>query len=182
MGDWFQSVVDRDATESEAPELGAAILEWLVDEGIVTSDATDCVLGSDTGYPPGPNYHKATGGTDEHLLQLVTNGLDVITKRNVFHSGQGGFELICSACSDRIEVPETWGDAVGEWYENKGPGLLACPRCGERQPINEWEHDPPWGFANLGFKFWNWPALTDDFVKDIAEHLGHRVLLVAGKL
>ncbi len=182
MGDWFQTVSDRDATESESQELGAAIHQWLVDEGIVSSDATDCVPGSDIGYPPGPNYQKATGESDDHLLKLATNGLDVITKRSVFHSGQGGFELICSACSDRFEAPNVWGDAVSQWYENKGPGIMACPHCGGRQPINEWKHDPPWGFANLGFEFWNWPPLSDDFVQTIGERLGHRVVLVSGKL
>ena len=182
MGTWFQSVVDRDATESLSPELGAAIREWLISEGIVSADATDCVLSDDTGYPPGPNYEKAVDCRDEHLLQLVTNGLDIITKRTVFHSGQGQFELVCSTCSGRSEPPEEWGDAVGEWYDKKGPGLLACPRCGESQPIDNWEHDPAWGFANLGFEFWNWPPLTDEFVKRIGERLGHRVVLVAGKL
>ena len=182
MGDSFQSIVDRDATEAEAPELGAAIHKWLVSEGIVSADASDCVLGSDTGFPPGPHYEKAVDGPDEHLLQLVTNGLDIIAERHVFYACQGGFELVCSACSDRFEAPDEWGDAVDEWYENKGPGLLACPRCGEAQPISYWEHDPAWGFANLGFEFWNWRSLTDEFVREFGKRLGHRVLLVSGKL
>ena len=38
MGDYFQTVVDRDATEEEAPILGKGIHEWLVGEGIVCAD------------------------------------------------------------------------------------------------------------------------------------------------
>jgi len=183
MGEWFQTIVDRDATESEAPVLGAAIQQWLVDEGIVSANATDCVLGSDRGFPPGSNYQKATGDSDDNLLCLATNGLEVITERTLYFSlGSGGLELVCSACSGRFELPDEWGDAVNEWYENKGPGLLACPQCGERRPITQWEHDPPCGFANLGFNFWNWPQLADDFVKEIGDRLGHRLVLVSGKL
>lgn len=182
MGDWFQSVVDRDATESEAPQSGILIQQWLVDEGIISRNASACVLGSDTGYPPGPNYEKAVGGHDDCLNLLATNGLNIITTRNVFHTGQGGCELVCAACTERFEATDAWGDAVGEWYERNGPGSLACPGCGHSQPIDEWEHDPPWGFANLGFEFWNWPPLTEQFVQQFAERLKHRVLLVAGKL
>ncbi|MEX0728632.1 MAG: hypothetical protein WEB58_18080 [Planctomycetaceae bacterium] len=178
MSDHSQTVVDQDATESESPRLGAFIHQWLIDEGIVSADATDCVLSSDAGYAPGPNYEKATSVPKANLLSLITNGLDIITKRNIFDSGEGGFELVCSACSHRFEGSDAWGDAVDEWYENRGSALLPCPRCGKSKLINEWEHDPAWGFANLGFQFWNWPQLSDEFIKGIGERLGHRVILV----
>jgi hypothetical protein len=69
-----------------------------------------------------------------------------------------------------------------EWYEQKGPGILACPHCGEERPITEWQHDPPWGFGYLGFEFWNWPPFEPSFVEAAAKQLGHRVILVEGKL
>jgi hypothetical protein len=182
MGDCFQVVVDRDATQSEAAELATTIHRWLIDEGIVLADPPDCVLSSDVGYRAGPHYEKATSMAHEHLWRLRTNGLDLITKRTVFHSGQGGFELVCVACADRFEPTEQWGEAIDEWHKNKGVGMLACPSCGHTQPITDWLHDPPWGFGNLGFKFWNWPPLRESFVEEIGKRLGHRVVLVAGKL
>ena len=102
IGDCFQVVVDRDAAESEAPDLATAIHRWLIDEGIVLADPSDCVLDSDAGYQPGPHYEKATGMADEHLQTLRTNGLALITNRTVFHSGQGDLELICMLALTRI--------------------------------------------------------------------------------
>ena len=158
------------------------MLEWLVAEEIVRAQTTDCVLSAGGGHPPGPQYAKATGGTDPHLLGLATNGMIVVTKRTVFHSGQGGFELICSACKTKFERPDNWGEAVGEWFEQSGPGELACPVCGVSQPIDRWQHDPPWGFGELGFEFWNWPPLNQAFVGELEKRLGSRIVYVSGKL
>ncbi|MGI9410875.1 MAG: hypothetical protein ACR2OV_12425, partial [Hyphomicrobiaceae bacterium] len=79
MGDHFQSVVDRDATRHEAPVLADRILQWLFDEGVVSREATDCVLGSDLGYPPAANYHKITTDTEDDFLRFG-DGLDVVTE------------------------------------------------------------------------------------------------------
>jgi hypothetical protein len=53
MGDWFQTIVDPEATEAEAPALADRVLYWLIEERIVVGERTDCVLG-DGGYAPGP--------------------------------------------------------------------------------------------------------------------------------
>ncbi|GDY84963.1 hypothetical protein SAVCW2_41620 [Streptomyces avermitilis] len=53
MGDHFQTIVDLDASAGEAPELAARVIEWLVTEGIVLAERTDCVLGRPLGHPPG---------------------------------------------------------------------------------------------------------------------------------
>jgi hypothetical protein len=182
MGDSFQVIVDRDADKDAAPGLATAIHDWLVTAGIVLAEPTDCVLGSEAGFAPGPNYQDVVDEKYEHLEDLQTNGLELITSRTIFDSGQGGFELVCSACSASFEPPDEWGKAVGEWYKHEGPGLLSCPDCGKAAPITDWQHDPPWGFANLGFQFWNWPPLKTSFVEEVGKRLGHRVILVAGKL
>lgn len=155
MGDWFQSVVDPEATEAEAPTLADSVLRWLVAEGVVVPERSDCTLG-EAGHAPGPSYVKATGLPDKHLLTLWTNGLAVVSTRTVFHKGGLGFDIVCSSCGGRFEPPDgLWADAVGEWYDRNGPGPLACPGCKAVRPITAWRHDPPLGFANLGFTFWN---------------------------
>src|SRR4051794_10718315 len=123
MGDWFQSVVDRDATEEEAPALGAAVHQWLVGEGIVAAQGRDCVLGVDAGYPPGPHYRRAVSEPYPGLLTFRTNGLEIITRRTIFHAGQGTFELVCATCSGRFVASDDWDAALGDWYEKKGPGI-----------------------------------------------------------
>src|SRR5262245_55617846 len=125
MGDRFQILVAPDVAAVHARAEGDRILAWLIAEEVVAAEKRDCVLGADLGYAPGAQYVKATGQPDPHLRQLRTNGLSVITKRTVFHSGQGGFELICSACKSRFEPPDRWGDAVNEWFNQIGPADLA---------------------------------------------------------
>jgi hypothetical protein len=80
-----------------------------------------------------------------------------------------GHYLIRSKCHKRFEeeVPEL-GDAVDDWYYKCGPGLLACPGCHSMLPITDWEHDPAWTFADLGFQFWNWPLISPEFIQAIA--------------
>jgi hypothetical protein len=119
MGDSFQSIVDPVATEAEAPILAERILAGLVAEQIVVPEPSDCVLGR--GYAPGRLHENAMRTRYEPLLQLQTNGLEIISKRTVFHNGGLGFELVCHSCGSRCEPPHpSWGDAVGEWYDPAG--------------------------------------------------------------
>lgn len=88
-----------------------------------------------------------------------------------------------SVCTHRFEATnEAWANAVGEWYDQSGLGLLRCPRCSERRSVVEWQHDPVYGYGNLGFEFWNWPTLRAEFVQAVGERLSHPVVLVSGKL
>jgi hypothetical protein len=181
VGDYYQTIVDRDVGEEAAPDLASAIRGWLIAEGIIGAATSGCALGGKEGYPPGPHYAKATERACPRLLQTRPNGLEIIPQRDVFYSLTGEDELVCAACSRRFEHPEGWGDAVAEWYHRRGPGLLACPACGATRPITEWPHDPAWGFGNLGFQFWNWPRLKTSFIEDVSRRLGHRVVLALGK-
>jgi hypothetical protein len=189
MGDWFQTVVVKDAEEKDASKLASAIHEWLVQEGIVMPEPSDCLFGSDTGFAPGPNYTKAVEEPYDLLRDLCSNGLELVTKRTVFHAGQCGLSFICPVCSRRVEgdgdgfpvEKAEWDAAVMEWYQKSGPGMLKCMDCGNTAPVADWQYDPPWAFADLGFTFWNWPTLKNEFVSEVGRRLGHRVVLVSGK-
>src|SRR5262245_53366526 len=124
MSEWFQIVVDRDATEQDAPALGHAIRDWLALDGVIAAQATDCVLGSETGFGPGPNYEKAVIEPFEGLLSLRTNGLEIVAKRTVFYCFDGPLELACTACTRRFEPSSEWHTAIEDWYEKRGVGLL----------------------------------------------------------
>ena len=183
MGDYFQSLVAPDVAADQANSEGARLLEWLIAEGIVSPDKTDCILSDSLGHRPGPHYVKATGETDPpSFLTMRSNGVGVIAKRNVYWSGQGRLELICSSCNATFELPERWAPAIGEWFDRRGSGLLACPQCGGELPVCEWQHHPPWGFSELGFQFWNWPTFTEAFLHEFERRLGSRVVYVYGKL
>ena len=84
MGDFFQTIVDCDACESEAPQLGHKVSSWLIEQQIITAEMAGNILSETLGYPPGSAYHLATNDHDQHLLSLLTNGLAVITSRQIF--------------------------------------------------------------------------------------------------
>ena len=182
MGDYFQAIVDRDATAEEAEPLAMHVRDWLITEGIVSSELTDCILSNKPGHPPGPDYTKAAAEAPSYFRSLAVNGLEIILGRNVFWT-TFGCELVCRGCGRQFEAPSPeWRDAVDEWYKCLGPGMLACPHCGYREPVTEWKHEPDWGFGNLGFKFWNWPPLTPSFIEQMTRRLGHRTVLVSSKI
>ncbi|MFF0030560.1 hypothetical protein ACFYS7_20635 [Streptomyces avermitilis] len=109
MGDHFQTIVDLDARAGEAPEFAARVVEWLVAEGIVLAERTDCVLGRPLGHPPGPNWRRAVG---ENPDLDPSDGLAVHTRRTAFDAGQGGPESVtCPRCGVTTEL-------AGEDYED----------------------------------------------------------------
>lgn len=176
MSDFSQIIVDLDATPEEAERLGVAVLEWLAGEGIVQRKTSDSTLGSE-GHRPGRNYRKVI--TDDHdLLGLATNGLEIMTGRTVFEAGGNGIELRCDACQHQFQPEDDWFDAVGVWFEGDDEVTFSCPRCHEARRLPEWRGPWQWGFGNLGFQFWNWPPLTEEFIHSVAEKLGHRTVLV----
>ncbi|WP_338697711.1 hypothetical protein V2W30_17645 [Streptomyces sp. Q6] len=196
MGDWFQRIVDLDATEEDAGRLGAEIKRWLIERGVVVAEEDDCVLGAETGHRPGPHVDEVIEApVTTEWTRLWTCGLDVETGRTVFDGGQGEPQAVsCPRCATRIRlVTDNWepiddawepfGAAITQWYET-GAADITCPRCATPVPLREWQWaDDYFAFGCLGFEFWNWPRLTDAFVSELAERLGgHRVVHIEGKL
>lgn len=185
MGNYFQTVVDLDATESDAEAVAAAGLEWLVEEGIVAAELTDCVLGAPLGHPPGPRWREAVveDGWEP------SDGLKVITGRTVFDGGQGEpWFAVCPHCAGRVdlstgEVWEPFREAVDTWNDT-GRAAVACPECGRTGDLTAWAwSDNYFAFACLGFEFWDWPEFRPDFLERFARALGgHRTVLMGGKL
>lgn len=193
MGDHFRTIVDLDASPQHAPRLAERVVEWLVAEGIVLAERTDCVLGQPLGHPPGPNWMRAVGLDDAD--RDPSDGLAVYTGRTVFHGGQGEPEAVCCPrcgvttrlITDEWElIDAAWvpfRDAMGAWYET-GAAQVDCPACAEAVPLSDWTWaDDYFAFAHLGFEFWNWPPFTEEFRTRISELVdGHRTAYVWGKL
>jgi hypothetical protein len=185
MGDWFQIVVDEGVSFADAEQLSREILRWLTERGIVQAIPVQCVLGRDElGYPPGPNCGEAVEGLwhEHQLLDLRVNGLQVDIGRRVYHPMQGEISLFCPGCGIQSEFHDDWQSALLEWLKSKGDGILRCSKCEHTGSVTEWIYDPPWGFGELGFTFWNWPVLRQSFVEEFCAQFGHRTAFVAGKL
>jgi hypothetical protein len=183
MGDWYQIIVDRDVSEAEAPAQAQRMRGWLVERGIIEPGLTNRVLGQ-PGHAPGPAY----GVTLEDPNQASSNrdraGLKFnVGHRIVFHALNG--EVICRTCQTHVDLDEhggEWIEAVDAWSEGDDSATFTCPACGRPERLTEWEGPLPWGFGNLGLEFWNWTPLSEQFVREISERLGHRMILVRSKL
>jgi hypothetical protein len=180
MSEWFQTIVDVQATEEEAEALGASVLAWLVDSGIVEATCQDVSAGG--GHPPGARYATAVVEPDEDLHRPLNNGVHVITGRTLSSlTGLMGVSIVtCPDCQTAV-TSEYLVDAAFEWYAGAA-GTRACGGCGRVLGLNDWRWQPPWGFGYLGFEFWNWPPLAQEFIAEVGRRLGHRTVLAAGKL
>lgn len=197
MGDTYQTIVDRDAGEDDAEALAARVVDYLIGRGVVAPTCADNMLGGGDrmAYSPGPLAEDAVEAQihDEarhglpHLDVHETrpNGLAVNVGRRVFYSMMGEQAVVCRSCGSRVALDAfspALDAALDEWIAGTAAGRFACPLCGTDDPISDWNWDPPWAFASLGFTFWNWPPLSHDFVRDLANLLGHRLVVVSGKI
>lgn len=178
MGDYYQVVVDRDIPLDQADEVASAIRQCLIVENVIEPQLTDCTLGNG-GYAPGKKCALAFDGTSDEVTQLRTNGLQIIIGRSIFYSS--GADLICDRCNNRTFEGDAFSEAFGGWSAGQDGCPFKCPNCGHAKPVADCTFDPPWGFGNLGFKFWNWPPLKKSFVGEVSRRLGHRIVFVCGK-
>jgi len=182
MGDTYQTIVDLEADTQSAAALVNRVRGWMISQQLIVAQETDCVMLGGLGHAPGVNYILAVGTSYHMPFELRINGVKFIAERSVFYSiGIGGPTLICSVCEKHFGYNDVWSTAIENWYMARGPRMLACEHCGAKSPITEWQHEPPWAFANLGIQFWNWPQLRKEFLNKVSEVLEHRVRLVYGK-
>lgn len=170
MSDHSISIVPRQSIYPNKEEKAKEILAWLVSGDIVKPNLSDCILSSENGYAISEGAKKATTDPDTLPFDLMVNGLEIITERQVFHTGENGIEeIICPNCKQDISS-EDW-DFFGEWSDSQSNNLT-CPLCHTGANIHDYQITPQWGFSDLGFSFWNWPELTDDFVNGFRQKLG----------
>jgi hypothetical protein len=181
MGNSFQVIVDRDATESEAAALGRLVLSWLVCEQIVEADPTRCLNDSDLAYAPGAKMESwvADAAQARHTRSLEINGLEVITGKTVFPSIDNEPEATCPKGHTRVP-PEDVLDLAAEWQDAVEPVLMECPTCDGAFAVTEWDFGHAIAFGYLGFWFWNWPfPLTDKLIGSVATLVApHRLAVI----
>ncbi|MGX1131436.1 endogenous inhibitor of DNA gyrase (YacG/DUF329 family) [Streptomyces glaucescens] len=186
MGDTFQTIADPDASAQDAPRLAERVVEWLVAEGIVLAEAAPgWALSEHPAHPPGPNWHKAV--TDARWG--APEGVAVHTRPKVFYSlGDSDTHAVtCPRCGGTTTVADDvsarFSTAMGTWDET-GATDVDCPACAETVPLPAWAWtDDAFAVARLGFEFWNWPVLSDDFRTRMTGFLeGHRTVFLQGKI
>ena len=176
MSDHSISIVSKQSAYPDKEIKAKEILEWLVSLDIIKPTLSDCILSSNDGHSISDGAKHITTEPEYLPFDLTTNGLEIITKRQVFHTGQNGIEeLICPGCKQDI-ANEDW-DFLSEWGDNKSNNLT-CPLCNVGTDIHQFNFTPEWGFSDLGFTFWNWVSLTDRFINDFKQKLGCDISIV----
>jgi len=183
MGDWFQTVVATRTPQASSADVADGVRNWLASEGVICPFPTECVLGgSGFGYAPGPNYQAAVSAPDGGLVDLVSNGLDIQTGRNVAFDYQGEHQWKCGSCGQWQSDMDVLMEALSTWYDGNDSATVVCGACSACTPLATVETTPAIACGHLLLTFWNWPPLTDAFLQSVSEHVGGPVALVAGKL
>lgn len=176
MSDHSITIVPRQSNYPDNKVKAKEILDWLTSMNIVKPTFSDCILSFDNGYAISDGARGVTNIPDQLPFNLISNGLEIITKRKVFHAGQNGLdECICPNCKENI-ASEDWS-FFNDWAKQKSNNLT-CPLCNVATEIHQFIFSPEWGFCDLGFTFWNWPDLTDKFVEEFKQKLGCDISIV----
>jgi hypothetical protein len=181
MGDTFQELVANVDPETAANHR-SALLSWLVSDGVVSEEASDCVLGETEGHAPGPNYRLATGTTNETLFDLVTNGMTIETGRIVAVDPQSEVAWVCDGCGRRIDDTTELFQQIGAWYKGKDDAFVVCPFCSANNEVVRIRAEPALACGTLAIVFWNWSPLTPQFIAAVGRQLSARISVVTGKL
>ena len=169
MSEHSISIVPRQSNYPNNNTKAREILDWLVSKDIVKPILSNCILGSDNGYAISDGAKQITHFPEDVPFDFATNGLEIVTKRQIFYTGENGIEnLICPSCGQDI-AKEDW-DFLSEWGDNESNNLT-CPLCNVATDIHQFNFAPEWGFSDLGFIFWNFPTFTDNFIDEFKKKL-----------
>lgn len=136
MSDSAQILVAIDCPAEEAVEHGEAVLQWLVEHGIVQPELSDCVLGGDgRGYAPGPEMSAAVDSDADGTRQLRTNGVAIVVGRTIVDGGENEIELRCRRCRTSFEPTDGWFEAMDSWPGARTRHATRAHLAGSRSPF-----------------------------------------------
>lgn len=179
MGATVDWIVDLDASQDESEALAIKVKTWLITREVVSAvSSPERTYGGGELLMRGPCAAKWDACEIGTISSLC--GLEVVTKRKVFHTGDNGIQALqCTDCGGKHDpdvIP--WSDAVGAWFSGEGSDVMRCPACDAQRSIVDWRFlNCEWGFGNLGFGFWNWP-ISERLAQELSVLLGHRCRLV----
>lgn len=134
---------------AERDEMEKRITSWLIEKGWIEPDISDCALCESGGRRITREGNTHISGCEpDH--DLAVNGFCV----------------------------EQFYDMTEQWFTDEGNPLISCPSCGKSSDIREYILDPPWGFCQIGFVFWNLWDITDEFIAEFTSVLGGPVRVI----
>ena len=181
MSDSYITLVPNLVKEYESNNLATIVIDYLKQQNIIKSIKTDCTLAENL-YPPGDNYNLAVEEHNHCIMPFSINGLEVITKRSVFHNGGNGLDAVICPVSEVNVIDDDWQQPLQEWFDHTDSDNLICNYCKSVNLVICYVFVPTWGFGSLGFKFWNWPPVRKKFVKDIEQICSREVKVIYGRI
>lgn len=176
MSDHSITIVPKKSVYPDNEAAAKKMIAWLISRDIIKQETSDCILATTHGYAISEGARKIVQEPESLPFSLTVTGLEVITERTIFHTGENGLdEMICPACKQNITAEE-WS-FFDKWFNDTNDKIV-CPLCEAENSIHSFAFTPQWGFSNLGFTFWNWPGFTGEFVESFAEQLGSEVDVV----
>jgi predicted RNA-binding Zn-ribbon protein involved in translation (DUF1610 family) len=182
MSDTYISLVSEKLNSADSKKKAEKIIEFLTEQKIAEKDLTNCVLGSSKGHAPAENYRSVLKKSELNLTELKTNGIELITEKQVFENGGNGLEEVnCPNCGEN-NIENDWGNSLGNWDSGTDSDKLKCQNCGTENSVTEFEFKPTWAFGNFGVTFWNWTKLNPKFVAELEKIIGTELKIVNGKI
>jgi len=179
VGDYSISLVPKISTFLNNKTKVKEIIGWLVSIDIISSDVSNCTLGATKGYAIAEGAKKIVEEPQNLPYNLIVNGLEIVTERQVFTSGENfPEEIICPSCNCNI-ANHDWD--IGPWWKNETDNMI-CPLCQKESEIHFFAFDWQWGFSDLGFIFWNWNEFTKEFIQEFEKKLHCEVNIVYSKI
>ena len=163
---------------AEREQMEKRITSWMIEKGWIEPEISDCVLSEGGGRRITRKGNTHISGCEPDR-GLAVNGFCVeqFDGKNVFTNLEGGLEsAVCSGCGE--DIGEEFYDMTEAWFSGEDNPPVPCPCCGESFDIRDYVLEPPWGFSQIGFTFWNLWDMTDEFVEEFAAVLGEPVQVV----
>jgi hypothetical protein len=153
----------------------AEILKWLVEIKAVKPELSECTWHLNSpGYAIDKGAKKLSKQPRALPFGQERCGLEIIRKPTLFDGGDKGmFFVACPVCK---KAPNIF--SLSEAYLQQHRSTLKCLECECDIEINEFIYDPPCVFSDLGFVFWEWENLKEDFVKEFEKRLGCSVKVI----
>ncbi|WP_155341166.1 tetratricopeptide repeat protein, partial [Acrocarpospora corrugata] len=175
--DRYQWVASMEGGLSEASSLARLAADWLISEGIITTErsATGAYL------PDGQYAMEQSAGSQPANTRRI-----MVHQKWIVCYPMKADMLICPSCGNGVpllkdglptrawskiaELADNWGEGNTLWRE--------CAHCSHRAQLHEWQFDPPWAFCQFALCLWNWEPADLAFIDRLSTHLGCRLALI----
>jgi hypothetical protein len=172
MSDNAIIVVEISITEREVPGRAAAVSQWLLETGIVEVNPKRDALWQPSQYRAGPRAMEVAPDFDR-VRDLVNNGVDVISERQVHHPGGNYEPPVCPSCGIPMDQAAHL-DLINSWWVDADEPLATCATCEASALLGDWPGEWTLYIGELAVCFNNWPPLADAFLHELGDRLGPR--------